>query len=60
MEYIEEIHTTLFVAPTGIGKTYKALNLIETQYKNHFDFIVIICPTLKFNKTYRERTLVLE
>ena len=55
MEYIEEPHTTLFVAPTGIGKTYKALNLIETQYKNHFDFIVIICPTLKFNKTYRER-----
>lgn len=53
MDYLKDPHTALFVAPTGIGKTYKALRLLETEYKNHFDFIIIICPTLKHNKTYK-------
>ena len=35
----------MFVAPTGVGKTHLALSLLETEYRNHFDFIVIICPT---------------
>ena len=37
----------MFVPPTGVGKTYLALSLLETEYRNHFDFIVIICPTLR-------------
>ena len=53
--YMKEPHTALFVAPTGVGKTHRALDLLETEYKEHFDFIIIICPTLRFNKTYRER-----
>ena len=53
MDYLKDPHTALFVAPTSVGKTYKALRLLETEYKNHFDFIIIICPTLKHNKTYR-------
>ena len=48
-------HTALFVAPTGVGKTHLALNLLESKYFNHFDFIIIICPTLKHNKTYKSR-----
>ena len=43
---MKEPHTALFVAPTGVGKTHLALSLLETEYRNHFDFIVIICPTL--------------
>ena len=39
-------HTALFVAPTGVGQTHLALSLLENEYRNHFDFIVIICPTL--------------
>ena len=49
------MHTALFVAPTGVGKTDLALNLLENEYRNHFDFIVIICPTLKHNETYKSR-----
>ena len=52
---LKEPHTALFVAPTGVGKTYLALNLLERQYYNHFDFIIIICPTLRHNLTYRSR-----
>ena len=29
---MKELHTALFVAPTGIGKTHLALNLLETEY----------------------------
>ena len=53
--FIKEPCTALFVAPIGVGKTHLALDLLKQEYKNHFDFIVIICPTLKHNKTYRSR-----
>ena len=52
---MKEPHTALFVAPAGVGKTHLALNLLENEYRNHFDFIVIICPTLVHNETYRSR-----
>ena len=53
--FMKEPHTALFIASTGVGKTHLALNLLENEYKNHFDFIVIICPTLKHNETYKSR-----
>ena len=36
-----ESHTVLFVAPTGIGKTHLAMDLLEREYLKHFDFIVM-------------------
>ena len=33
------------------GKTHLVLDLIEKEYSKHFDYI-IICPTLRYNKTY--------
>ena len=56
---MKEPHTALFVAPTGVAKTHLALNFLESEYKNHFDFIIIICPTLAHNKTYKSRGWVL-
>ena len=55
---MKEPHTALFVAQTGVGKTHLALNLLETEHKNLFNFIVIICPTLKYNSTYKSRSWV--
>ena len=52
---MKELHTALFVAPTGVGKTHLALSLLEHEYKNHFHFIVIICLTLRYNSTYKSR-----
>ena len=51
--FMKEPHTALFIAPTGVGKMQLALNLLESEYRGHFDFIVIICPTLAHNKTYK-------
>ena len=52
---MKEPHTALFVAPTEVGKTHLALDLLESEYKSHFDFIVIFCPTSARNKTYKSR-----
>ena len=55
---MKEPHTALFVAPTGVGKTHSALNLLGSEYKNHFNLIVIICPTLAHSESYRSRNWV--
>ena len=52
---MKEPYTALFIAPTGVGKTHLALSLLENEYRNHFNFIVIICPTLQCNSTYKSR-----
>ena len=44
--YIKKPHTAIFIAQTGCGKTHLVLELIEKEYNKHFDYIVIICPTL--------------
>ena len=52
---MKEPDTALFIAPTGVGKTHLALSLLENEYRNHFDVILIICPTLAPNETYKSR-----
>ena len=52
---MKEPHTALFIAPTGVGKIHLALSLIENEYRNHFNFIVIICSILAQNESYKSR-----
>ena len=47
-------YNMLIAGPTLSGKTRYLLNMIESDYKNHFDFIVLVCPTFSWNKTYQE------
>ena len=47
--YIKEPHIAIFTGQTGCGKTHLVLELIENHYNKHFDYIVIICPTLREN-----------
>ena len=35
------------------GKTY-LLDILEKEYKRHFDCIVLICPTYDYNQSYQE------
>ena len=44
----------LIVGMTGCGKTRFLLNMIEIEYPNVFDHIVIVCPTLDWNTTYQD------
>ena len=44
----------IIVGMTACGKTHYLLEMLEKEYKNHFDYIFIICPTFKCNKTYQD------
>ena len=50
-----EPHMVLFVAPTGVGKTHLALDLLEHAYFNHFDFIDTPRTTLQYNAIYKNQ-----
>ena len=53
--YIKDLHTTIFTRPTGCAKCDLILDLIEKACSRHFDYIIIICPTLRWNKTYHAK-----
>ena len=56
IDYIKEAQTSIFIGQTGCGKTHLTLELIEKEYNKHFDYIIIICPTLRENnKTYHAK-----
>ena len=52
-------HSAMFLGVTACGKTEFLLHLLETKYKKHFDFIIILCPTIFYNKTYLSRKWIL-
>ena len=47
--YIKKPHTAVFIDQTGCRKTRLVLEMIEKEYNKHFDYIIIICPTLQEN-----------
>jgi hypothetical protein len=53
--YPTEPHSAIIVGRTGCGKTRFVLDLLEGPYRGAFDWVAIVCPTLKDNRTYRER-----
>ena len=53
--YIKKPHTAIFTGKTGCGKTHPVLELIKNQYNKHFDYIVIIFPTLQENSNYHAK-----
>lgn len=55
---VKDPHTAIFSGPTGCGKTQLVLKLIEKEYRGHFENIVILCPTLRWNKTYLSRSWI--
>ena len=50
----------MIVGVMACGKTEFLLCLLETEYKNHLEFIVILCPTILDNKTYLSRKWILD
>ena len=53
--YIKDSHTAIFTGPTDCGKSYLLLDLIEKEYSKNFDYIIIICPRLRCDKTYHAK-----
>ena len=59
MNLLKFPHSAMFVGVMACGKTEFLLRLLETIYNNHFEFIVILCPTISDNKTYLSRKWIL-
>ena len=51
-------HSALICGQTGCGKTVFILDLLEAHYHLCFEHIVILCPTIRYNKTYHSRPWV--
>ena len=61
MKFPKFPHSAIFVGAMNVGKTEYLLRILETEYKNHFEFIVIMCPTiLDNNKTYLSRKSIFD
>ena len=43
----------IILGMTACGKTHYLLKMLEEDYKGHFDYIFIVCPTLEDNKAYQ-------
>ena len=60
MDLLEFPHSAMFIGVTACGKTEFLLKLLETIYKNHFEFIMTLCPTILDNKTYLSRKWIFD
>ena len=45
-DYVNYLHTAVFTDPTGCGKCFHVLDLIEKECKKHSYYIIIFCPML--------------
>ena len=55
MELPKYPHCAIICGQTGCGKTEFVLNLLEKEYYQVFKNIVILCPTIQWNKAYKNR-----
>ena len=46
-------HSAVICGQTGCGKTVFILDLLEGPYRGFFRHIVVLCPTIRHNKTYQ-------
>ena len=47
-------HSAIVSGQTGCGKTVFILDLLKKEYRGVFNHIVILHPTVKYNKTYQD------
>ena len=51
-------HSANVCGQTGCGKTEFVLDLLESEYAGVFDNLVILCPTINWNKAYKTRSWI--
>ena len=55
MELPKYPHCAIICGQTGCGKTEFVLDLLEGRYRGVFSHIVILCPTIRWYKAYKNR-----
>ena len=56
IEFPKYPHSAIICGQTNSGKTLFILDLLEKEYQGVFENIVILCPTIKWNKAYKNRS----
>ena len=54
MEWLDPPCNMLICEITNCGKTEYALELLSNAYKGKFDYIIIFCPTFRYNTIYNQ------
>ena len=55
MELPKYPHCAIICGQTGCGKTEFVLDLLENEYYQVFEYIIILCPTIQCNEAYKNR-----
>ena len=58
IEFPKYPHSAVFTGQTGCGKTFFVLDLLQEEYQGVFENIVILCPTVEWNKAYKTRSWI--
>ena len=58
IEFPKYPHSAVVCGQTGCGKSVFALDLLEKEFQGVFENIVILCPTIEWNKTYKNRSWI--
>jgi len=51
--FIRDAHSAIICGQTRCGKSVFTLGLLEGPYRGVFRHIVLLCPTIRYNKTYQ-------
>ena len=60
MELPKYPHCAIICGQTGCGKTEFILDLLEKEYNGVFENIIILCPTINWNKAYKNRSWIVD
>ena len=55
MELPKYPHCAVICGQSGLGKTEYVLDLLEGEYRGLFEQIIILCPTIQWNRAYKNR-----
>ena len=58
IEFPKYPHSAVVCGQTGCGKTFFVLDLLQKEYQGVFENIVILCPTVEWNKAYKTRSWI--
>ena len=58
IEFPKYPHSAVIIGQTGCGKSFFVLDLLQKEYQGVFENIVILCPTVEWNKAYKTRSWI--
>ena len=58
IEFPKYPHSDVVCGQTGCGKSVFVLDVLEKKYQGVFENLVILCPTIEWNKAYKNRSWI--